>query len=90
MKLKKKFYFIYFLFLKVPGLVESLDNQKSQVCSIYSPETVPKVYGAIKRTKNGNALFTYPNTPIKCAGAPQKIMYLAEAYWQKVKYIFQN
>ena len=28
--------------------------------------------------QGGNALFTLPNTPIKCAGAPQKIMYLAE------------
>lgn len=67
----------------IPGLVESLEDPKSTVCSIYSPETVPKVFGTIKKTNSGRAHFTYPNTPIKCAGAPQKIMYLAEAYWRK-------
>lgn len=67
----------------VPGLVEGLDNPNSQVCSIYSPETVPKVFKAIERTRNGTAHFTYPNTPVKCAGAPQKIAYLAESYWRK-------
>ena len=35
--------------------------------------------------QNGNAIFTFPNTPIKCAGAPQKIMYLAEDYFRRVK-----
>ena len=34
-------------------------------------------------TKGGNAVFTFPNSPIKCAGAPQKIMYLAEEIWRK-------
>ena len=28
-------------------------------------------------------MFTFPNSPIKCAGAPQKIMYLAEENWRK-------
>lgn len=32
----------------------------------------------------GNAIFTFPNTPIKCAGAPQKIMYIADSYFRKV------
>lgn len=68
--------------------MEGLDNPNSQVCSIYSPETVPKVFKAIERTRNGTAHFTYPNTPVKCAGAPQKIAYLAESYWRKVISIF--
>ncbi len=34
--------------------------------------------------QEGNAIFTFPNTPIKCAGAPQKIMYLAEEYFRNV------
>lgn len=67
----------------IPGLVEGLKNPNSQVCSIYGPDTVPKVFQNIKRTKEGCAFFTYPNSPIKCAGAPQKIAYLAESYWRK-------
>ena len=33
--------------------------------------------------KSGTALFTFPNTPIKCAGAPQKIMYLADDHLRR-------
>uniref|UniRef100_A0A8C5VDZ1 Sulfide:quinone oxidoreductase, mitochondrial n=1 Tax=Microcebus murinus TaxID=30608 RepID=A0A8C5VDZ1_MICMU len=29
-------------------------------------------------------VFTFPNTPVKCAGAPQKIVYLSETYFRKV------
>ena len=34
--------------------------------------------------KTGNILFTFPNAPIKCPGAPQKIMYLADSHLRKV------
>ncbi len=54
------------------------------VCSNYSNETVTKTFPALQQLKEGNAIFTFPNTPIKCAGAPQKIMYLAEHYLRKV------
>jgi len=58
---------------QVPGLKESID--KGVVCSNYTdPEHTRKV---IKNFKGGTALFTQPDTPIKCGGAPQKIMYLA-------------
>ena len=33
--------------------------------------------------QGGSAVFTFPNCPIKCAGAPQKIMYLAEENWRR-------
>ncbi|XP_033227561.1 sulfide:quinone oxidoreductase, mitochondrial isoform X2 [Belonocnema kinseyi] len=69
----------------IPGLAEGLENPDAQVCSIYGPNTVSKVFEKIKRTKNGSALFTFPNSPIKCPGAPQKIAYLAEDYWRKQK-----
>ena len=63
----------------VPGLEEALD--KGVVCSNY---TDPKhTWEVIKNFKGGTALFTQPNTPIKCGGAPQKIMYLAESYFHK-------
>jgi sulfide:quinone oxidoreductase len=33
--------------------------------------------------QGGNAIFTLPTMPIKCGGAPQKIMYLSEETWRK-------
>lgn len=68
-------------FSLVPGLGEALD--KGVVCSNY---TDPKhTWDVVKNFKGGTALFTQPATPIKCGGAPQKIMYLAEDYWKKNK-----
>ena len=54
------------------------------VCSNYWRESVEKTYPALQAFKGGNAIFTFPNTPVKCAGAPQKIMYLADEFWRKV------
>jgi sulfide:quinone oxidoreductase len=65
---------------KIEGLVETLG--KNGVCSNYSYEYVDYTYEALKQTKSGNALFTFPNTPIKCGGAPQKIMYLADDFFR--------
>lgn len=64
--------------------MNALKNPESQVCSIYAPETVNKVYNKIQRTKTGPGVFTFPNSPVKCPGAPQKIAYIAEDYWRKV------
>lgn len=69
---------------KIEGLTEALDTPG--VCSNYSSMTVNKTFEAIQNLKEGNAVFTFPNTPIKCAGAPQKIMYLTDAYLTKVSY----
>ena len=65
----------------VEGLRDAVG--KNGVCSNYSLETVDSTFESIKNTKDGNALFTQPNTPIKCGGAPQKIMYLAEEYFRE-------
>lgn len=63
----------------VPGLGNALNH--GVVCSNYTdPEHTWKV---IQNFKGGTALFTQPATPIKCGGAPQKIMYLAESHWRK-------
>lgn len=63
----------------VEGLTEAMD--KGVVCSNY---TNPKhTWDVLKNFKGGTALFTQPTTPIKCGGAPQKIMYLAEDYFNK-------
>ena len=37
----------------------------------------------LKNFKGGTALFVMPTTPIKCGGAPQKIMYLADDHFRK-------
>ncbi|PHV62389.1 NAD(P)/FAD-dependent oxidoreductase [Cyanobacterium aponinum] len=37
----------------------------------------------IDNFKGGTAIFTYPNTPIKCGGAAQKVMYMADATFKK-------
>ncbi|CAM4266598.1 NAD(P)/FAD-dependent oxidoreductase [Zobellia nedashkovskayae] len=66
-------------FSLVPGLGEVID--KGVVCSNY---TDPKhTWEVIKNFTGGTALFTQPTTPIKCGGAPQKIMYLAENHFRK-------
>ena len=60
---------------KIKGLKETIN--KNGVCSNYSPDTTEYTWECIKNLKSGTALFTQPPMPIKCAGAPQKIMYLA-------------
>ena len=66
---------------KIDGLTETLG--KNGVTSNYNVNTVEKTWEFLQKTDNGNALFTFPNTPIKCAGAPQKIMYLAEEHFRR-------
>ena len=66
---------------EIEGLAETMD--KNGVCSNY---TNPQyVWEVLQEFKGGNAIFTQPATPIKCGGAPQKIMYLADEYWRKTK-----
>jgi sulfide:quinone oxidoreductase len=65
----------------IKGLKETLG--KNGVCSNYSFESAPYTWECIQNTKGGKALFTNPHTPIKCGGAPQKIMYLAADYFRK-------
>jgi sulfide:quinone oxidoreductase len=60
---------------KIDGLGEALG--KHGVCSNYSPDAVRYTWECIQNFSGGTALFTQPPMPIKCAGAPQKIMYLA-------------
>ena len=63
----------------VKGLSEAIDN--GVVCSNYTkPE---HTWNVIKNFKGGTALFTQPTTPIKCGGAPQKIMYLADDHFRR-------
>ncbi|HMT28750.1 MAG TPA: FAD/NAD(P)-binding oxidoreductase, partial [Bacteroidia bacterium] len=65
----------------IKGLTESLG--KNGVCSNYSFKTAPYTFECIKNFKGGNAIFHNPDTPVKCGGAPHKIMYLAADYFRK-------
>ena len=67
---------------KIPGLAESVGT--GAVCSNYSFETVDSTWRNIRDFKGGTAIFTQPLPPIKCGGAPQKIMYLADSYFRRV------
>ncbi len=79
---------------KIKGLSEALG--KDGVCSNYSYSLVGKTWEFISNFAGGTALFTQPNTPVKCGGAPQKIAYLAEDYFNisgvrdRVKMIFAS
>lgn len=66
---------------KVKGLPETLG--KNGVCSNYSYRTVSYTWECLQSTTKGRAIFTSPGTPIKCGGAPQKIMYLASDYFRR-------
>lgn len=68
-------------FEKIPGLKETLG--KDGVSSNYSADTVEKTNEFLRAFKGGNAIFTQPATPVKCAGAPQKIAYLAEEIFRE-------
>lgn len=68
---------------KIKGLKETIG--KNGVCSNYSADTVEYTWECIKNLESGTALFTQPPMPIKCAGAPQKIMYLAADRFRKKK-----
>lgn len=62
------------------GKIEGLEGNvgKYGICSNYSYEHVDYTWEKIRSFKGGRAIFTHPNSPIKCGGAPQKIMYLAD------------
>jgi sulfide:quinone oxidoreductase len=66
---------------KIAGLKETLG--KNNVCSNYSAETVEYTWECLQKLEGGTALFTQPPAPFKCAGAPQKIMYLAADRFRK-------
>lgn len=61
-------------------LVKGLAGQIGHggVVSNYAYDLAPRTWEAIAGFSGGNAIFTQPATPVKCGGAPQKIMYLAE------------
>ncbi|EEB07512.2 sulfide-quinone oxidoreductase [Schizosaccharomyces japonicus yFS275] len=72
---------IHSAFENIKGLTNSLDDSNVPVYTIYSEKYADSVFPAIKKLKTGKAIFTQPSGVLKCAGAPQKIMWMAEDYW---------
>lgn len=65
----------------IEGLTQTLG--RNGVTSNYRYDLAPYTWELVQRFKGGNALFTQPPMPIKCAGAPQKAMYLACDTWRR-------
>ncbi|KAK7467116.1 hypothetical protein VKT23_004175 [Stygiomarasmius scandens] len=61
----------------IKGLPAALADSSSGVSSIYSYDTCDKVWNDVEALKSGSAIFTQPAGVVKCAGAPQKIMWMA-------------
>lgn len=69
---------------KIPGLRESVAKPGTGVVSNYSYDTVGETAQALEAfPKGGHAIFTHPSTPIKCGGAPMKIMFLADEIFRR-------
>ncbi|MFL1549687.1 FAD-dependent oxidoreductase [Pseudomonas sp. D47] len=66
---------------KVEGLQATLGQHG--VTSNYSYEHAAYTWQLVQQLKSGKAIFTQPAMPIKCAGAPQKAMYLSCDHWLK-------
>lgn len=65
----------------VDGLSETLG--RNGVTSNYSSNLASYTWELVQSLRGGRALFTQPPMPIKCAGAPQKAMYLSADYWRR-------
>ena len=81
----------YKVLVVAPGLklnwdaIEGLNKTlgKNGVTSNYLFDMAPYTWELISSMRSGRALFTQPPMPIKCAGAPQKAMYLACDAWKR-------
>ena len=65
----------------INGLTETLG--RNGVTSNYRFDIASYTWALVQQLKEGVALFTQPPMPIKCAGAPQKAMYLSCDYWRR-------
>jgi sulfide:quinone oxidoreductase len=65
----------------IEGLVDTLG--RNGVTSNYRYDLAPYTWKLVDGLRGGRAVFTQPAMPIKCAGAPQKAMYLSADYWRR-------
>jgi sulfide:quinone oxidoreductase len=64
---------------QIDGLTESLGS--NGVTSNYRHVLTSYTWELVQSLKSGRALFTQPLMPIKCAGPPQKALYLSCDHW---------
>lgn len=64
---------------QIDGLESALG--KNGVTSNYRYDLAPYTWELVQGLNRGRAIFSQPPMPIKCAGAPQKAMYLACDHW---------
>lgn len=65
----------------IEGLSETLG--RNGVTSNYLYHLAPYTWERVQQLRGGRAIFTQPPMPIKCAGAPQKAMYLSADHWKR-------
>ena len=66
---------------RVEGLKDSLGHHG--VTSNYLFDMAAYTWELVQGLRGGRAVFTQPPMPIKCAGAPQKAMYLSCDHWRR-------
>ncbi|MEQ8263264.1 TIGR01244 family sulfur transferase [Pseudohaliea sp.] len=65
----------------IEGLVETLGD--NGVTSNYRFDLAPYTWELVSQLRSGRAVFTQPPMPIKCAGAPQKAVYMSSDHWKR-------
>ena len=65
----------------IEGLADTLG--RNGVTSNYRYDLAPYTWELVRKLRRGRAVFTQPPMPIKCAGAPQKAMYLSADHWRR-------
>jgi sulfide:quinone oxidoreductase len=65
----------------IEGLPETLG--RNGVTSNYRYDLAPYTWELVRTLRGGKAVFTQPPMPIKCAGAPQKAVYLSSDHWRR-------
>jgi sulfide:quinone oxidoreductase len=65
----------------IEGLSETLG--RNGVTSNYRFDLAPYTWDLVQQLQRGRAIFSQPPMPIKCAGAPQKAMYLSADHWRR-------
>lgn len=65
----------------IEGLVDTLG--RNGVTSNYRYDLAPYTWQLVQQLRRGKAIFSQPPMPIKCAGAPQKAMYLSADHWRR-------
>ncbi|KEY64169.1 hypothetical protein S7711_03463 [Stachybotrys chartarum IBT 7711] len=74
---------IHIKYDSIKGLPEALADEAGLVSTIYGYDTCDKLARSVNQLKRGTAIFTQPSGIVKCAGAPQKAMWLAYDKWTR-------